>query len=240
MTDAKKLKSKIRERAARTGESYSTARRHVLAQLQKERDGKTAATAQRARSGHAIGSVSEARCIEKTGAGFDHWFAVLDRFGAKQGHTALAKHLREEQGVSAWYAQSITVAYERAKGLRELGQSCAGDYQTSVSRTLSLGLDDARALLTRKPKRARWLDGLDGPYAQLLEAALRSARFKAGKDVIRLRHRAPLGAIELELRPKDDAKTVLTLRHTKIGDEPSREAAKAAWKVVLDAVRSAS
>ncbi|HEX7779978.1 MAG TPA: hypothetical protein VF424_12085 [Vicinamibacterales bacterium] len=59
----------------------------------------------------------------KTGRGLDHWFEVLDRFGAvEKGHTAAARHLYDAHGVDGWYAQGITVAYERARGVRGVNQ----------------------------------------------------------------------------------------------------------------------
>ena len=63
------------------------------------------------------GSVTDEKAREKTGHGLDHWFAVLDRFGGvEKGHSASARHLHDDHGVPGWYAQGITVAYERARG----------------------------------------------------------------------------------------------------------------------------
>src|SRR5690606_21707493 len=112
MTKGNKLKSAARARAAKTGESYATARQQVVAKLDKQRKAASEGAAAKARDAKAHGTVTEERCIENTGQGFDHWFAVLDRFGApKKGHTAAAKHLRVDHEVSSWYAQSITVSY---------------------------------------------------------------------------------------------------------------------------------
>ena len=79
----------------------------------------------------AKGSVSDATSRAKTGHGLDHWFAVLDAFGAvERGHTAAARHLYETHGVPGWYAQGITVAYERARGVRAVNQRA----QTATTR----------------------------------------------------------------------------------------------------------
>jgi hypothetical protein len=75
---------------------------------------------------------------EKTGQGLDHWFAVLDQFGGvAKGHSALATHIYADHGVPGWYAQGITVAYERARGVRTLNQRVSGDYEVSVSKVVS-------------------------------------------------------------------------------------------------------
>jgi len=56
----------------------------------------------------------------KTGKGWEEWFAILDEWGAAEhGHTAAARYLRTELGVSPWWAQAITVRHEYARGLRE-------------------------------------------------------------------------------------------------------------------------
>src|SRR5688572_12825597 len=123
MTRARALKHVIRERAAKTGERYTTARRHVLAAV--ARPVAPAPPVRPAPPPPTKGSVSDAKAIEKTGHGLDHWFAVLDRFNAiAKGHTAAARHLFDDHNVPGWYAQGITVAYERARGVRALNQRC--------------------------------------------------------------------------------------------------------------------
>lgn len=62
---------------------------------------------------------SEERVKEKTGKGWDYWFGVLDKFDVRsKGHTATAKYLRDKRKVDPWWAQAITVRYERERKLR--------------------------------------------------------------------------------------------------------------------------
>lgn len=50
---------------------------------------------------------------EKTGRGQQEWFPILDASGAgERGHTESARCLREEPGVSPWWAQAVTIRYE--------------------------------------------------------------------------------------------------------------------------------
>ncbi len=82
--------------------------------------------------------MSDAACLKKTGHGLAHWFGVLDRFGAvEKGHTAAAKHLYEAHGVDGWYAQGITVAYERERGVRGMNQRCDGAFEVSASKVMN-------------------------------------------------------------------------------------------------------
>ena len=147
MTRARALKQVIRARAAKTGERYTTARRHVLNQLatiapasSSRRPAEQPAPGPRIAPEAALkerpttaiaptrGSVTDAKSREKTGHGLDHWFALLDRFGGvEKGHSALARHLYDDHGVPGWYSQGITVAYERARGARLLNQRMSGD-----------------------------------------------------------------------------------------------------------------
>ena len=63
--------------------------------------------------------ISEATVQAKTGKGSAEWYAVLDRWGAREkGHTATAAYLRAQHGVAPWWAQAVTVRYEWARGLR--------------------------------------------------------------------------------------------------------------------------
>lgn len=63
---------------------------------------------------------SEETVKAKTGKSSAEWYAVLDAWdGPSKGHTKMAKYLREEQGVSPWWAQAVTNRYEHERGLRD-------------------------------------------------------------------------------------------------------------------------
>lgn len=240
MTQAKKLKQAIRTRAKKTGESYAVARRHVVAKLEKQRGKSTAAVAKAARSAPSKGAVSEAKCVEKTGHGYDHWFSVLDRFGAqRKGHTAAARHLRDDHEVSPWYSQGITVAYERARGLREVNQVCGGTFEVSVSRVLPASVDDVVAALSRKAKRERWLEDADDHVAEALTAAIASKRIRRNGDVATFQFDGPDGRIDLRVTSKDDGRSTLVARTLGMQGKDLIEIARSRWKQSLDSLRSA-
>ena len=61
---------------------------------------------------------SEETVKEKTGKSSAEWYAVLDAWDRpSKGHTKMAKYLRENQGVSPWWAQEATNRYEHERGL---------------------------------------------------------------------------------------------------------------------------
>jgi len=63
---------------------------------------------------------SEEVVKEKTGKSSEDWYMLIDAAeGKKIGHTAIAKLLKNEYGLSGWWAQAITNRYEHERGLRQ-------------------------------------------------------------------------------------------------------------------------
>jgi len=64
--------------------------------------------------------ISEESVRARTDRGWEEWFRILDEWGApSKGHFESAKHLREDLGISPWWAQAVTIRYEWERGLRE-------------------------------------------------------------------------------------------------------------------------
>ena len=113
MTTQKTFKRRVRDRMAKTGESYTTAREQLLPPPTPEQ--------------------------EKTGRRYEEWFALLDAAGAADmTHTQIARWLVAEHGVPGWWSQNITVEYERARGRRVVHQNARGEFYATVSKTLPL------------------------------------------------------------------------------------------------------
>ena len=244
MTRARALKSVIRARAAKTGERYTTARRHVLEGLQPK--ARVPAPPQPpptvpATAMSTKGGLSDAKSREKTGQGLDHWFGVLDAFGAvAKGHTASARHLYDDHGVDGWYAQGLTVAYERARGVRGLNQRCDGDYEVSVSKVITTttrqlvkGFSDAR-------ERKRWTDGLDDTLVDSLAAAL---PVRATKGFVvkpdgqaRFRFKWNGTPVQLNVYPKPGGKLSLVATNLKLSSAAMVEERRAILRAALGAV----
>lgn len=92
----------------------------------------------------------------RTGRDWPAWFELLDRAGARQlGHTAIAQLLMKKHGVPGWWAQNVTVEYERARGLRERHQGATG-YKVAVTKTLSTGVANLYAATANASVRRRW------------------------------------------------------------------------------------
>ncbi len=253
MTQLKKLKKSIRSRSEKTGESYTAARRQILLAHDKK-----AATPEPSAAAAAViadpappapppplrkatttkGSVSDESARKKTGFGHDHWFAVLDTFGAAtKGHTAAATHLYEQHGIPGWYAQGITVAYERARGLREVNQSCTGTFQVNVSKTVPASVAVVIEALESAGQRADWLEGADPGLAQALDAAFLGDKPREVKtkesDYAWLRFPWDGGKVEIRITGKPKGASVVA-DNSNLASPEQVEQRRAQWRVALE------
>lgn len=90
----------------------------------------------------ATQSTSDSAVYKATGKLYDEWYSILEQKKAsKLSHKEIAALLVEEYDVSFWWAQTITVEYERLIGRREVGQSCEGDFQAGGSKTIAGSMD---------------------------------------------------------------------------------------------------
>jgi hypothetical protein len=258
MTQARKLKKSIRARSTKTGESYTAARRHVLAARTRRSSvvpdplmrasrtdpaaKDTPATPSTPKRRTTLGSVSDKTAREKTGRGLEHWFAVLDAFGAPQkGHTASANHLYEDHGVPGWYCQGITVAYERMRGLRSTNQSCDGGFQVSVSRVVPASVGAVRDAVRSPEHRTAWLADSDPELVRTLRAALQAEKAKTfvvrEKGDARLRFKWGKGTVEIRIDPRPNGKASIVADNTDLPGPEAVESRRAAWTQALDGLR---
>lgn len=165
--------------------------------------------------------------VQATGKAWEEWFAVLDAAGAREmTHAEIARWLYDQGHVAdGRWCQGVTVAYERRIGRREVGQTCDGDFRTSISTTLTGTLDGALAV---------WLERV-GEMTVFNGVAL-AAEPKVSKTDKWRYWRARLvdgGAIEVRIYVKPDGLVSLGLEHGKLPDKPTADAWKAFWKPFL-------
>ena len=95
--------------------------------------------------------------VEATGKSHEEWFAILDAWGGTDhDHTEIARHVIDELGVPGWWGQSITVSYERARGLRAVGQMKDG-WTINASRTINAAVGELFDAFEDLDVRRRWL-----------------------------------------------------------------------------------
>ncbi|CAM3388653.1 hypothetical protein G4177_32500 [Corallococcus sp. ZKHCc1 1396] len=99
--------------------------------------------------------VTDAAVKEATGRDWKTWMRALDKAGATElSHKQLVAHLAQEVE-SSWWQQSISVAYEQARGKRVVGETAATGFQVGVVRTLPMTAAELWAWITTQPER--WL-----------------------------------------------------------------------------------
>jgi hypothetical protein len=247
MTRARALKHTIRARAAKTGERYTTARRHVLAQMKPVRGGGKPSGLPVAEGNPkglpppVKGAISDAAVIKKTGKDLAHWYNVLDRFGAVQkGHTAAARHLFEEHGVPGWYTQGITVSYERARGVRAVNQRCDGDFEVSASKVMTTDAKTFVKAFTDARQRAKWTKDVDAGLAKALTSGVSDKKSKGfvirPDGMARFRYQWNDTTVQLYAYPKAGGKLNVTVQHTKLPDGDAVEPYRRQWKTALAAL----
>ena len=213
MTEDKARKRSIRTRMAKTGESYTAARRHIV---------KTAA---KPRLDVDLGKSDES-ILKGSGKTWDEWFAILDKWGATDHtHGEIARFVQEKHGVSGWWAQTVTVGYERGRGMRRVHQGADGSINVSVSKTLPFSTKKLFEEFTNARKRNRWLE--PGTLRTRTSRPNKSARFDFENDGSR---------VHVYFDPKGRSKTTVTIQHERLPDELHVEKMRAFWKDRLAAV----
>lgn len=185
--------------------------------------------------------MSDAKSREKTGHGLDYWFDVIDRFGGvENGHTATARHLHETHRVDGWYAQGITLAYERARGVRAPNQRFDGEYEVSVSKVMTGDTAAVIKAFTNLRLRRRWLEDADPHFVKALSAALDSSSSKGfvvrPDGLGRYRYKWDGTIVQLYLLPKAGGKVSLVATNSKLAGANMVEARRAQWRKALNAL----
>lgn len=100
--------------------------------------------------------MNEAAVIKATGRSLTDWFDVIKSSEqADAPHKEIASFLHAAQEVSFWWAQQITVEYEKYIGRRILGQTENGLFQIGVSKTISASAAEVWQSLTSPAILAR-------------------------------------------------------------------------------------
>ncbi|WP_221586209.1 hypothetical protein [Microbacterium sp. G2-8] len=164
----------------------------------------------------------------KTGREWDAWAEAIDAGpGRGAGHTAIAAWV-VEQGVDAWWAQNVTVGYERIRGLRLPGQMPDGTFTISRGRTVERSVEAIRALLLDDETRGAALGDIETTLRSKPAAKnLRFAARQGGDDI---------GIVAFAADPVGE-RAKLTVTHEKIATPEDGERWKTHWAAWLDALR---
>ena len=135
----------------------------------------------------ALAGMSDEKVKAKTGCTWERWVYALDRHGAEQmSHRDIAALVNEKYKIDGWWSQTVTVGYERIKGLRARGQRRDGTYEATKSRTFNVPvttLFDAWADASDAPALVEWREreGAHGHGAEIDAARLDRPQHHRGR-----------------------------------------------------------
>ena len=166
--------------------------------------------------------VSDASVQKATGKSWDEWFALLDAWhGTTHNHTEIARHVSETYGIDGWWAQSVTVGYERARGMRALHERPDG-FSMNASKTFPVPVERLFAAFVEQAERERWLEAVQ--LRNRTNQPLKSARFDVLPGETRL---------AVTFVAKGPQKAVAQLQQERLGGADEVARWKALWKEQL-------
>jgi hypothetical protein len=211
MTANKDFKRLVRARMQKTGESYTAARAHFAPVRPR--------TAPPPKLEYArIAGRSDEILKQRTGCTWERWVKALDHVRAYEwSHRDIARHVSERYKIDGWWAQTVTVGYERIKGLRAIGQRRSGTWEANKSRTFGVSVatlfrafDDAR-------RRARWLGEVKPTVRTATAAKSMRMSWPDGSLVV------------VGFTAKGPAKSQVAIQHEKLPDQATAAKMKAYW-----------
>lgn len=191
--------------------------------------------------------ITDAAAKQKTGKTLTQWYAVLDAAGGNaKGRRELSNLVLEQVGKDAWWATTIVVEYERAKGQKEKDGKPTG-YSICSTKTVAAPLARVFSAFGSQSDLDRWLGA--GTKASFSEGGslsnaegdrLRFVRIRTDKDLrLAWEHatRAPGSQVEVLFADKGQGKTGITLNHTRIATRRDADELRSGWGAALEALK---
>jgi len=212
MTTQQSFKRRIRARMEKTGESYTAARAQLLPDPEPEYEPR----------------MSDEKVEAATGRVWRDWFDLLDDWGAvEREHKDIATWLNAEHGVPGWWAQTVTVEYERARGLRPLRGDRDGSHNVSASKAVGVPVERLFEAWSDPDLRARWLG--DAELSERTSRPPRTARYDWEDGSTR---------VIVGFEAMGEAKSRVALSHERLPDEDEAARLKAFWRERLAALKT--
>lgn len=221
MTQHKDLKKLVRARMSKTGEAYTAARAVLVAKKSRaETTPPVSAPAPPAAAPDfaTLAGISNETITAKTGCGWEKWVRSLDHHGmAEKPHKEIAQFVHETYNIPGWWAQSVTVGYERIKGLREIGQRRGGGYEANKSKTVAVPISNLYRAWRDKRSRDRWLGEVELTVRKATPERSMRITWEDGTSV------------ELWFTAKGEEKSNVAVQHVGLATKQDAEARKVYW-----------
>jgi hypothetical protein len=248
MATQRAFKRRVRARMAKTGESYTSARSQLIRKAADSGAVSAPGGAPEPDVPEAIEGLStvaeppadgaglvepallptsEASLLRSTGRSWAAWFALLDAWGGtERNHTETAAWLVAEHGVAGWWAQSITIGYERVRGLRGIHQMTSG-YSVGANRTVTVDADRLLDAFGEVGRRSGWL-----PAAPVV------TRRTAAALILRFDWTDPPSRVQVSVAPRGPDKATVSVQHERLPDAAAGERLKGFWRSELGALKA--
>ncbi len=208
----KDFKRLVRARMVKTGESYTAARSKLVRKPPAKIDYAK------------LAGMADTAIKAKTGCTWERWTHALDYVGAQAWpHRKIAEYVHEKFKVGDWWSQTVTVGYERIKGLRAIGQRRDGTFEAAKSKTFNAPLARLYRSWSDAKLRAKWLPE---------DFTVRSA---TPQKYMRITW-ADGTIVVLGFTKKGAAKAQVAIQHTKLSDRTAVTKMKAFWEERLKAL----
>ncbi|MDE2903769.1 MAG: DUF4287 domain-containing protein [Chloroflexota bacterium] len=167
-------------------------------------------------------TISNAAVEARTGRVWAEWFTLLDAEGAAEmTHREIAAALHDRHGLSGWWSQMVTVAYEQARGRREAHQTSRG-YQVGVSKTVPVNVNTLFTAWTDEETRGAWL----GDESITIRRATRPKS-------MRITWSDGQTNVDVSFWDKGPAKSTVQVQHAKLADREDVEGRRSFWRSAL-------
>ncbi len=244
MTTQKDFKRLVRGRMQKTGEAYTTARANLLAQsaahnaqsqhsnghgalatLEPEPSSNgTPSTKVQPADYSKLAGMSDEKVKAATGCNWERWVWALDQVDAfKWPHREIARYVHEKYEVPSWWTQTVTVGYERIRGLREIGQRRGGQWGASKSKTIDAAAGTVFRSFKQPSLRRAWLPNKVALRTSVPNKSLRLT-WEDGTSV------------EVYVVAKGRSKSQVVVEHTRLSSRAESDRLKAFWEEHLQSL----
>jgi hypothetical protein len=233
MPTNKDFKRLVRARMRKTGEAYTAARANLLRKqtagvvVSAPVSSPPASPPERSVVDYArLAGLSDAAVQKRTGCTWEKWVWALDRVGADSwSHRAIAEYVHTAYKIPDWWTQTVTVGYERIKGLREIGQRRSGGYEATRSKTIAAPASAVFRAFAHARARRAWLPGVKVVVRRATPSRSIRMTWEDGTSV------------EVWLTPKGAGKTAAQVQHRKLAGKEDAESRRRYWGERLTALR---
>ncbi len=209
----KDFKRLVRARMQKTGEAYTTARTHLITKKQQ-----TPTHAPASVDYAKLAGMSDVMVKAKTGCNWERWVKALDHVEAHTWpHREIARYVHDKFKIPGWWSQSVTVGYERIKGLRAIGQRRDGGFEVNKTKTFAVPVARLFRACSDGRTRSRWLPDV----ALTVRTATRNKSMRITWP--------DQTSVQLFFMSKGAGKSLVAVQHGKLADQAAAVQMRAFW-----------